>query len=99
GIEFAYQQIDLDLQENSDTSRFAYNIEFEPVYALEDANKNGQKITRFLKTVDKTINSILKIKLSDTLVKKVRTYDYDMLWKAILERKPKDEKSVPGVFV
>ncbi|MGD6856665.1 glycosyltransferase WbsX family protein [Bacillus infantis] len=99
GIEFAYQQIDLDLQENSDTSRFSYNIEFEPVYALEDANKKGQNFTRFLKAVDNTIYSIFKTKLSDTLVRKVRTYDYDRLWQAILERKPKDKKSVPGVFV
>lgn len=99
GIDFAYQQIDLDLQKNSDTSRFSYNIEFQPVYALEDGNKKAQSVTRFLKKVDNIIYGIFKKKLSDVLMKSVRKYDYDKVWQAIIEHEPKDEKCIPGVFV
>jgi hypothetical protein len=99
GIDFAYQQIDLDLNEGSDTTRFEYNIEFQPVYALEEGNKAKEKTTKMMKKLDNTIYQLFRIKISDFLVQKVRKYDYDKVWESILNHKPKDDRCIPGVFV
>jgi len=100
GIDFAYQQIDLDLVENSDISRFTYNIEFQPIYALEDlTSKKSKKVEVIAKSIDNFIDKILGFKPSNILMRKVRTYKYDDVWQKVLTRKPKDEKAVPGVFV
>lgn len=100
GIDFAYQQIDFDLIENSDTSRFKYNIEFQPIYALEDLTSNKvKKIEVAAKSVDNFVNKIMGFKLSNVLMRKVRTYNYDDVWEKVLERKPRDNKCIPGVFV
>ena len=100
GIDFVYQQIDLDLKKNSDTSRFSYNIEFQPIYALEDlASVSIKIIERLLKRIDNIFFDLFKFKLSDVYMRKVRKYDYDKGWSAILKHKPIDEKCIPGVFV
>ncbi len=99
GIEFAYQQIDFDLQKNSDTSRFSYNIEFQPIYALEDINNNVQKITRILKKIDCFLKYILKVNLSNVFIKQVRKYDYDKVWQAVLNHTPNDYRCIPGAFI
>jgi hypothetical protein len=100
GIDFAYQQIDLDLEKNSDTSRFSYNIEFQPIYALEDlASESIIIIERLLKRIDNIFFDLFKFKLSDVYMRKVRKYNYDKVWSAILKHKPINEKCIPGVFV
>lgn len=99
GICFSYQQIDMDLQPNSDTSRFTYNIEFQPVYAIEDISANQQKLTRFLKSFDRIWYKVFRFKLSDILMKRVRKHDYDAIWHAVLKHQPKNDKCLPGVFV
>lgn len=100
GIDFAYQQIDLDLAENSDTSRFKYNIEFQPIYALEDlASKSIKKVEVVAKNIDNLFEKIFSFKPSNILMRSVRTYSYDDVWKKVLERKPYDNKCIPGVFI
>lgn len=34
GLTYAYQNIDFDLKADKDDSRFKYNIEFQPLYAM-----------------------------------------------------------------
>lgn len=100
GIDFAYQQVDLDLVEGSDTSRFKYNIEFQPIYALQDLTSSRvKKFEIAAKSVDNIFNKIFRFKPSNILMRKVRTYGYDDVWKKILERNAKDNKCIPGVFV
>jgi len=100
GIDFAYQQIDLDLAENNDTSRFEYNIEFQPIYALEDlASKSTKKVEVLAKNIDNLFDKIFSFKPSNILMRSVRTYSYDDVWKKVLERKPYDNKCIPGVFI
>lgn len=99
GIDFAYQQIDLDLAENSDTSRFKYNIEFQPIYALEDlASKSTKKLEFVAKKIDNLFEKTFSFKPSNILMRSVRTYSYDDVWKKVLERKPYNNKCIPGVF-
>lgn len=49
GIDFAYQNIDFDVQKHKDDSMFSYNIEFQPHYAFYDMNINKHRILRGMK--------------------------------------------------
>lgn len=50
GLEFAYQHIAFDLQKDRDDSRFTYDIEYQPAYALNDMDNSGYKALRDLKS-------------------------------------------------
>lgn len=50
GLEFAYQHIAFDLQKDRDDSRFTYDIEYQPAYALNDMDNSGYKVLRDLKS-------------------------------------------------
>lgn len=104
GLSFAYQQIHFDLMNNKDDSRFKYNIEFQPSYAFNDLTKNKFTVLRKIK---KGITSFAEKKLGKDIRQigrgsKLLGFNsilYDDAWKSILNRKPADEKSVPGAFV
>lgn len=100
GIEFAYQHIAFDLMEKKDDSRFDYNIEYEPVYALNDFSSIKKKnMIKFLKRVDDIYFKIFNKKLSEFYLRKVRTYSYDDIWESSIKHKPSSEKCIPGAFV
>lgn len=98
GIEFASQQKDFCLNKNSDDSRFSYKIEYQPDFAQYDIQ------SKLRRRIDKTKEWILLFLQKNTgrsirRVKNLIVLDYDKVWHAILNRKPEDEKRVPGAFV
>lgn len=99
GLEFAYQQIQFDIQKDKDDSRFTYNIEYQPNYANYDLSHNE---FAFLKKVKRWLTPILQkigINIEQVRPQGLIKRDYDEVWNAILNRTPSSEKSVPGAFV
>lgn len=103
GLEFAYQNIGFDLIPNKDDSRFEYNIEFQPNYAIDDMFKGKYSTLRKLKRkfsnwlerkTGKNIRFICQGRFINT-----NKISYDEAWKAILNHKPANDKCVPGAFV
>ena len=100
GIDFAYQYILHGNIDDKYRKMFTFDIEFQPIYALEDAPTKVNKIaTRILHVIDNTLPLIDGRKLSEFLIRRVRKHNYDEIWSALLKHEPKDEKSIPGVFV
>lgn len=99
GLDFAYQQVQFDVQKQKDDSRFAYNIEYQPAYATYDLTKDQHA---FLKAVKRNVVKALEkigIHLTISRPQSLTLRDYDAMWQAVLDRKPTDGKSVPGAFV
>lgn len=100
GIDFAYQYVVHDNSDEKYREVFDYDIEFQPAYALQDSvSKTKKKVERVLRVIDNSFYELTGRKLSEFIIKRVRKHDYDEIWSTALNRKPKDEKSVPGVFV
>ena len=102
GITFAYQHFNYGNMKNKDESRFSYQIEYQPSYAMKESENN--RLLLFLKRIKNKVDilsqkifhkSIEVSKLKNNLKK----YDYDELWNNILKRNPESEKNVPGAFV
>lgn len=102
GITFAYQHFNYGNMKNKDDSRFSYQIEYQPSYAMKESENN--RLLLFLKRIKNKVDilsqkifhkSIEVSKLKNNLKK----YDYDELWNNILKRNPESEKNVPGAFV
>lgn len=109
GICMAYQHGNMDFySENKDDSRYDLDIEFQPIYARYDYDKDHaksglkvklkpiyNKMSIWLgKKLGREINLRWKTKGSDV----VRKYDYDKIWECILNKKVVDKKRVPGAF-
>ena len=109
GLCMAYQHGNMDFySENKDDSRYDLDIEFQPIYARYDYDKEHaksglktklkplyNKISIWLgKKLGREINLHWKIKGSDV----VRKYDYDKIWECILNKRVVDKKRVPGAF-
>ena len=104
GISFAYQQLNFDLNKNKDESRFKYNIEFQPAYAFYDITSNKFKLLRKLKRFiadkfEKCTGKDIRQVGRGTKITGFNRISYDDAWKAILNRKPKNDKCIPGAFV
>lgn len=105
GMVFAYQHLHFDKIKNKNDSMFKYSIEYQPAYAVADYNSKrfGEKSNRLISTVRKLIKPIedyFKISILENIrPNSLRIYSYDDLWKEILTREPRNEKSVPGAFV
>lgn len=101
GMCFAYQQIAYDLLQSKDESRFTYNIEYEPAYCmheLQSENKAYSYLFKLGKFIDSICMRLFNKTLSSFYLNKVRTLDYDEMWKKCIERIPEDEKHVAAVF-
>lgn len=96
GMIFSYQVIERNLKsENS----FDYRIEYEPVYANYDLNHNNHKFLKAVKHQLVKIARPLNINLEYVHPEGLIQRDYDKTWEAIINRKPVDEKALPGAFV
>lgn len=98
-LEFGYQQIIFDLDKNKDDSRFTYNIEYQPNYAIYDLEHNKH---RFLKAVKRKISKPLYklgINIEQVRAEGLIKRDYDEVWNAVLDHTPADGKCVAGAFV
>lgn len=96
GMRFAYQVIEKKLKSEKS---FDNRIEYEPVYANYDLNRNKYKLLKSVKhglvKMLRPLNINLEYLHPQGLVKR----DYDQTWEAILRRKKTDDKSLPGAFV
>ena len=108
GLTIAYQHGNMDFYyPDRDTSKFDLNIEFQPIYARNDYvnRKNDKRIVyRWLKKNYHKLSGMLGTKFGFELSRRrgsgeVTKFDFDQIWKCILEGKPKDEKCVPGAFM
>ena len=103
GMIFAYQHIDFDLIRDKDDSRFSYNIEYEPLYAMT-RRRNSNVIHKYMfnvgKYVDKCFLKIFNKTLSSIYIRKVRKYSYDEIWEKSNNVTEKcDKKLIAGAFV
>lgn len=102
GMVFAYQQLDFDLINDKDDSRFKYDIEYEPTYSeydLRKRNKRYNNIFNICKKIDKATMKIFNKNLSDLYIRKVRKKSYDEVWRACVNRVPKNTKRIAGIFI
>ena len=102
GMIFAYQHFNYGNMKNKDDSRFSYQIEYQPLYAMKESENN--RLLLFLKKVKNKID-IFSQKIFHksidvaTLKNSLKKYNYDELWNNILKRNPESEKNIPGAFV
>ncbi len=105
GLAFAYQSNDLDREKNCDDSRFDVNIEFQPIYAMNDLKaKKFPKLRAFRRQLAKSIEGKTGIDLLRygkkglSKIMNMNQVSYDKVWNTILNRKPSSEKNVPGAY-
>lgn len=98
GISFAFQHIDFEYAHNYDDSRFDYNIEYEPLYALDNLETKKKRFIQMLKTIDDISFKFTNHKLSEYYLK-VRKIEYDSVWKSCIESGPRSKKSIGGAFI
>lgn len=103
GLYYGYQNIDFDLVNDKDDSRFDMDIEFEPLYAYHDMFANQHK---YLKAIRRDISNwagkhfgIDLLHYGENFFNKNKPISFDSAWNAILKRKPASSKNVPGAFV
>lgn len=105
GLVFAYQHSAFDDTNKRDDSRFTYNIESQPNYALRDINSNRSAPVNWLRYTKRFLCSwadkYLKTNLTQVnfMRKKLVCYNYDEVWRAVLNHEPESEKCIPGAFV
>lgn len=99
-LEFAYQSVVGDELFGFDSSRFTYDIEYQPQYVRELVFKKGEKKRRLFAHFKKKIVKLFHIK---TKTKKkeynVTVVDYDDAWEKAIAMGPVSKKSIPGAFV
>lgn len=99
GLDFAYQQIIFDMQKDKDDSRFTYNIEYQPSYAVYDMTRDNHKFLRAVKRVLVRWFDKIGINLEQVRPEGLIKRDYDAVWQSVLDRTPANEKCIPGAFV
>lgn len=98
GMKYAYQQSGLD-DLKGDDSRFDYNIEYQPKYAIRDINNKSIIKRELLKIVDILNNTLFKNHIIQKNKKEVTQLDYDLVWKHVIEHRPANNKCIAGAFV
>lgn len=99
GISFAYQNYYYGMKKNCDESRFDFGVEHQPAYAFADyragwvryVREYGYKFLSFIQTK-------FHFKINMNKMTRLERMDYSKLWQCILERKPKNDKRIPGAF-
>lgn len=100
GIDFAYQHVTYYLDRNRDDSRFAYNIEYQPIYAQSLLLQRKFPLLRKLKRSFTTfVEKHFKLDLRHISEGHLVKFNYDDIWNYILEMSPTTPKSIPGAFV
>lgn len=98
GLTFIFQHSYFYYDKSSNKELFDYGIEFQPAFskfARYDKNSSTRlqnmkiKLSKFLQT---------KLHIYFHFKKKLKKYDYDEIWKEILNITP-EEKMLPGAFV
>lgn len=106
GMSFAYQTNTFDLIKGHDDSRFDYNIEFQPGYALMNMKKGKCDTLRALRRrvqqfVERHFGiDIYRYGMSNlSKVMNTNRISYDAAWEQIIKTRPTTPKNIPGAFV
>lgn len=108
GICMAYQHGNMDFYTaNKDDSCYDLDIEFQPIYARHDYEENKHSVrhkmlkemyNRIVIWIGRKIGAEFKFNFKKSVAQETRKYDYDEIWRCILNRKAANEKRVPGAF-
>lgn len=88
GLDFAHQHIAFDLKEDKDDSRFSFNIEYQPAYAINDLANGGYKFLRDVKTKIVSTMDVIGLNLTEKHPGKLRTAVYQRIWDAVRNMHP-----------
>ena len=106
GLTIAFESSMADTIPGYRNKYVQYDIEYQPQYARVFQNhKRGikVKVLGLLRKINwKTLKIRLPKKLSENfsnLETKLTIYDYDNIWKNIIQSKPFSKKSIPGAFI
>lgn len=106
GLSLAYQgeKWDLSAGIKKDDSRFDLNIEFQPSKVFNAYRHGRHRLLSGIQSIlpKRLENSKLVYKLKEAFVRNDESgtaFDFDELWKTVLNTAPVDGKSVPGAFV
>ena len=107
-LEFAYQSVNLDATIEADTSKFSYDIEYQPQYVREliyKKRKNKKRLIAYqiehlINRLHCNLNGFRNLKnIIAAHYSKLLITDYDDTWEKVLAMDPVSEKSIPGAFV
>lgn len=99
GIRFAYQNAGLDYPIQKDNSAFYYDIEMQPIYAkIVNAGMKKRKIKNCVLNILKKMH-LDWLRSGVNKVNGPKVFDYDEIWKTVIETPPISDKSVPCAFV
>ena len=104
-IEFAYQCVTGDEIVGFDSSRFTFDIEYQPQYVRELVYKKGAKRNRTITYYTKKLLNALHIDYKKYKRQQnvdnatVTVVDYDDAWEKVIAMGPVTRKSIPGAFV
>ena len=99
GIYWGVQYPASFFESNIDNYSFDFEVEFEPMYTVQEMTKDIarlntiQKLLYRLKNPKKLLKRVQQIVFHLPII-----YDYDQIWNTILKRKPRNRKCVPGAF-
>lgn len=94
GLCVMYQQVFYDHTKEKTGELFDYGIEYEPGYVVHQMQRKNLTVIR-----SKIFHEIVhKLHLPQTLASTIH-YNYDDVWKNILNIVPRDEKMIPGAYV
>ena len=107
GLAFAYQGMIYDGKKDKDDSRFMFDIDYCPGWYFR--NKKVQKYSKLKKYRDSIPSWMEKIfapvlyyatrHFTKVTNKKNPSYSYEEVWEGLLNKKPINNKNVPGAFV
>ena len=88
---------------NEDIERLLnYRIDYQPQYAY---TLHIQKAFPILRKIKRRVNQFMQKYLHTNVIdrvgqaSKLKTFEYDDIWKTILETKPESDRIIPGAFV
>lgn len=108
GVEMAYQHGNMDFYSSQkDDSHYDLDIEFQPIYARYDLDlmRKQSSVKKFLKSIynkssiwlGRTTGKEIRLRLTKGS-EQVKKYDFDEIWKLILNKPVVDKKRIPGAF-
>lgn len=99
-LAFVYQDITPVHLQSWDRNQFDYMIEYQPRYVRLFKQMNGSKINKFCAEMSGFLsNKIHSLKRKLNLPDFPNVYDYDSVWKKVLDFGPLGKNSFPGAFV
>ncbi|SCP96255.1 glycosyltransferase WbsX family protein [Anaerobium acetethylicum] len=95
GLVLAYQQYGYDHKRDPGGEAFDFGIEYQPSYAIHELTDSTSLHQDIVTRAERRINRAVPALFKNS---GLTIYDYDELWKRILDRTPANKEMVPGAF-